>query len=325
MKRVIDLVVGRAFVITDLHGEWEPYVRYRDHFLTLRDQGQADILMFLGDVIHGYGPPERDYSLNILWDIIQLRQQLGPDAVIMLLGNHELPHIYGLTLSKGNISFTPRFEHALGEYRPYVIEFLDRLPFIIRTPAGVMLTHAGAAPGIATPETAPRLLDFSHQILLNEGDALLRRADVQELMGRYLEMDIARYDQMARDFLAVTGPEDPRYYHLLRGLIVSNFAEFLPLWDLLFTPCEIGLPEGMYERALENFLLAYAKSGCPQHALVTGHMPVEGGYAVVAGRQLRLASWAHANPKEAGCYLLFDVESPVRKASDLLPFVRPMP
>ncbi len=325
MNRAVDLEEGVAFVVADLHGAWEPYVHYRDKFLSLREQGAADVLVFLGDIIHGYGPPEEDHSLPMLWDIMQLQRDLGPQTVIMLLGNHELPHIYGVTLSKGDLVFTPRFEHALGQHRPYVIDFLKSLPFVIRTSGGVMLTHAGAAPGVATPDIAERLLSFSHDDLLQEVDRLLKRDDVLDLLEAYLKVDLEQYDRLARHYLAVTGPGDPRYYDLLRGFIVSNLVEWIPLWDFFFTQCEAGMSLSMYRQTLERFLTVYASPEVPQRVLVAGHMNARDGREVVADLQLRLASWAHAVPEESGCYLLFDVTQPVETAADLLPFAHRLP
>ncbi len=43
-----------------------------------------------------------------------------------------------------------------------------------------------------------------------------------------------------------------------------------------------------------------------------------GGYKVVLGRQLRLASWAHATPPEAGRYLLFDAGRSLAGVEDLI-------
>lgn len=324
MDRVVDLDQGSAFVVTDLHGAWEPYSRYRDHFLSLHEQGLADRLILLGDVIHGYGAEEEDYSLAVLWDIMQLQSELGQQTVIMVLGNHELPHIYGVSLSKGNIEFTPRFEHGLGDYRPYVIDFLMSLPFCVRTLGGAMLTHAGAAASVATPQVARWLLTFSHQKLLDEGDKLLSREDVVDLIGSTLHIDLAEYDRLTRHYLAVSGPDDPRYYDLLRGFVIGNLNEWQNLWDFFFNQCEVGSSGSLYRKVLERFLQVYSTPEMQERVLVTGHMTARDGYTVVADRQLRLASWTHAVPKESGCYLLFDVAEPVETAADLLPHVHPI-
>lgn len=326
MSRAVDIHSGRIYVVTDLHGDWSPYVRYRDHFLSLYDTGDADTLVFLGDVIHGYGAPEEDYSLPILWDIMRLQAQLGPEGVIMLMGNHELPHIYGVTLAKGEQIFTPRFEHSLGEYRQPVIDFLRSLPFLVRTAAGVMLTHAGAAESTAIPDAAGQLLDFSHESLLAEVDELLLREDVFGLVERTLGISEAEYASRAWQNLAITGAHDPRYLDLLRGFVVANLEpEWSCLWDFFFTQCERNTSPFPYEKVLDRFLHAYSAPNLPQHILVTGHMPVRNGRENIAGKQLRIASWAHAQPKTAGCALLFDAEQPVKSVDNLLKSVFPMP
>ncbi len=40
--RLWSLDTGVAMVVTDLHGDWEAYTRYRDRFLALHATGQAD-------------------------------------------------------------------------------------------------------------------------------------------------------------------------------------------------------------------------------------------------------------------------------------------
>ncbi len=328
MSRAVDLDQGTAFVVTDLHGAWEPYARCRDRFLALHAQGQANWLIFLGDLIHGYGPPETDRSLDIILDILRLRNELGPEAVIVLLGNHEMPHIYGMTLSKGEMTFTPAFEHALGPHRERVIAFFKSLPFVARTSGGVILTHAGASASTAVPESARRLLDWSHDALLSAADELLAQQDVQDLIAHTFRWSPGQYEHMARFYMAADGPDDPRYTDLLRGILISQgFEEFSLLWDLLFTQCEqeIGGGGAAYRQTLQRFLAAFSRpDGPPARVLVTGHITTRGGHAIVAMHQLRLSSWAHARPRESGVYLLFDVAQPIAQAADLEPFLRPV-
>jgi hypothetical protein len=57
----------------------------------------------------------------------------------------------------------------------------------------------------------------------------------------------------------------------------------------------------------------------PQRVLVTGHIDCKGGYKLVTEQQLRLASAKHAEPRQAGLYLLFDMGKPVKTAGELLP------
>ncbi|MGB1288660.1 MAG: metallophosphoesterase, partial [Aggregatilineales bacterium] len=155
--KVHDFDSGIAMVVTDLHGDGAVYEHLRDIFLDLHEKGEADRLIICGDLIHGYGDEADDKSLEMLLDVMRLQSEMGEDTIILLMGNHEMPHIYGITLSKGNLAFTPRFERALtrldanadNDYnRADVIRFLKSLPFYVRTKAGVLLTHAGASDAI---------------------------------------------------------------------------------------------------------------------------------------------------------------------------------
>ena len=138
-ERFLNLTEGTVMLVTDLHGDRDAFHRYVHRFHKLYQSGEAQRLIFLGDVIHGYGSEQTDGSLSMILNVIKLQQELGPDTVMMLLGNHEMPHIYGISLAKGEIEFTPRFEHVLGDHRRAVLAFLRSLPFYIRTAAGVML------------------------------------------------------------------------------------------------------------------------------------------------------------------------------------------
>ena len=70
--RLRSLDAGKAMVVTDLHGDWDAYQRYRDRFVDLQASGQADYLIFTGDLIHREddGP---DQSLEIVLDVISLQ------------------------------------------------------------------------------------------------------------------------------------------------------------------------------------------------------------------------------------------------------------
>ncbi|NDJ36123.1 MAG: hypothetical protein GYB64_15820 [Chloroflexi bacterium] len=325
MNRSIDLTEGQIYAVTDLHGDWYAYERYRDHFFRLYEAERADRLLFLGDLIHGYDDPEEDYSLHIVWDIMQLQEAYGSDTVMVLLGNHELPHIYGVNLSRGEVSYTPRFEHSLGEFRELVIAFFKSLPFIVRTRGGVLFTHAGPSATTADPGVAQTLLSHSHDMLLNLADRMIDETKVVEMIGRMFGLTAEQYDGMVWQQLAVESRDDPRYFDLLRGLIVSNLAEWPALWDFFFSRNEQGLTPRAYERVLGRFLDAYSAPGFQANVLVSGHIGVQEGVEVISGYQLRLGSWTHAQPREEGKYLLVDAAMRVQRAADLLPHVHPMP
>jgi hypothetical protein len=316
--RVVSLEAGIAMVVADLHGDWDTYSRYRDRFLALHARGQADYLIFAGDLIHGQGEPYQDRSLDILLDILALRPTLG-ERLIYLLGNHELPHIYGITLQKGERLLTPPFEAALGEHRAAVISLFESLPFYVRTRSGIAITHAGAAAEMSPPGAAARVFNYSHRRTLDAAGALLQeqRASLRAGFSKLCGED---YDTMARTYLAVSGPDDPRYDDLLVGFLTSTLPDFELLWAALFTRNEQQYGESNYAIFLDA-LLRDLSAGFhnSQEVLVTGHIPCRDGYALIARRQLRLTSGAQAHPLRAARYLRFDVEQRVQHADELLP------
>lgn len=316
-SRVVSLDAGTAMVVTDLHGDWDAYRRYRDHFLALRADALADYLIFTGDLIHSEGPPEADRSLDILLDLLVLREAFG-ERLIYLLGNHELPHLYGVILTKGERVYTPHFEAALGVYRKAILKLFDRLPLYVRTQAGVSVCHAGAAAELSAPGAAARVFNYSHQAVRAELEALLpvdQRPALRERYGQSVGID---YHDLARYYLAASGPDHPRYDDLLVGYLASSHPEFELLWATLFNRNEQQYGEADYAIFLDALLAELSADYHRQEVLVTGHVPCRGGYKIVAGHQLRIASGAHAHPHRSGRYLCFDVAAPVREAEELL-------
>lgn len=110
--RLWSLTAGVAMVVTDLHGDWDAYRRYRDRFVDLQATGRVDHLILTGDLIHRETTSEPDDSLKIVLDVLALREVYG-SSVIYLCGNHEMPHLYGISLARGNRLYTPDFEAAL--------------------------------------------------------------------------------------------------------------------------------------------------------------------------------------------------------------------
>lgn len=303
-------------VITDLHGDGDAYTRYRDRFLQLRAKNEADFLCVLGDMIHYSGSEEADKSLDIVLDLIRLKEELG-DRVVCLLGNHELPHIYSFTLQRGDDLFTPRFEKSLKDNRDVVIGFFDQLPLYIRTRAGVALCHAGGTPRLSQDDALERLAHFSHQELLAWGRAQITEEERPSLMRAIHKLNDRTYNDMARSFFDVSGRDDPRYDDFLVGVLTSNHPDFGLLWDTLFTRNEHEFGEASYHFILDAMLLALSQNYYPQKFLVSGHINVRGGYKLIHNKQLRLASAHHAVPRQSGKYLLFDTKKPIHTMSEL--------
>lgn len=313
-------------VVTDLHGDYPAYIRYRDRFLNLHARGKADVLVFSGDLIHAtINQTEPDRSLEIILDILRLRDELGP-ALIYLLGNHEMGHIYSTPLSRGKHNYSIPFEHEMGEHREQIIALFDSLPVYVRTAGGVALSHAGAAKALGMPRNMLSVLQLSHDELLQHGTETLNRAGrrrLQDEMAR--QMDAKSYDLLTRQYLAVNGPSDPRYDHFVRGQVIAEtIKEYNLLHAAVFTRNEHTYGSTAYPDILIRFLQALSQGYHPQRLLVSGHVPTKGGYTLVHRYQLRLSSRAHAGPPDAGQYLLFDAAAPFKDSKTLSRGLRPM-
>jgi hypothetical protein len=328
-SRIVDLIDGTVMVVTDLHGAWSVYEQLRDQFLKLRGRGEADVLVFCGDLVHADDDNIPDRSVDILVDVMRLQRELGSGHVVMLLGNHELPHIHGITLAKGEQQYTPAFEKALArlgsQQRQSVIDFLAELPFYARSRGGVLLSHAGASMAIANVEALKRLLALDHRALLEEASRQLVAFGVETARQEYERLTGVSYARQANTFLAVSHPSDPRYDDLLRGYVISNaHPDFALLWQALFTRNEYDRSRGLYAQVVKNFLdAASVLSPTEQRVLVAGHIGTDGGYKLVGSRQLRLATYSHANPRSSGRYLLFDSRREIDSAGDLVVGLRP--
>jgi hypothetical protein len=317
--RLWSLDAGVAMVVTDLHGDWVAYARYRDRFIELHAAGQADCLIFTGDLIHREPGAGEDRSLEIVLDVLALRERYG-EAIIYLCGNHELPHLYGFVLSKGDTEYTSPFEVALSHsgHREDVLALFESLPFFIRTAAGVSITHAGASTSLADREQAAKLFDWNHQAVRAWADERLAQGDRDELRSGYARLSGERsYDAMARRYLAVNGPDDSRYDGLLRGFMVTAHPDFGIIRNELFTRCEQEDGEEAYAARLAAALECLSIGYPPQRVLVAGHMATPGGHIIVAEWHLRLASGAHAHPAAAGEYLLLDTARSIHRVEDV--------
>jgi hypothetical protein len=311
-------------VVTDLHGDWDVYRRCRDRFVALQAREQIDCLIFTGDLIHAESETLPDRSVDIVADVLALQSAYGA-AVIYLCGNHEMPHIYGISLARGSKEYTAAFEAALSRSgrRTEVTALFDSLPFFVRTRAGVSVAHAGASPVMLDARNTTRLFNWDHQELLGRAEQALAGEDIVALRRAFAEGNNAvSYEALARHYLSVSGPEDPRYDYLVRGFLATNAPSFDLLWSALFTRCEEEFGPKQYAIFLDATLKELSVDFSRQEVLVSGHMNTQKGHRVIAQRQLRLSSARHAQPHSAGEYLIFDAASPVRGVKTLLANLR---
>ena len=165
---------GVLLVATDLQGNWEDYRAVRERFAALRAQGSVDKLVIAGDVIHRYdGGP--DSSKEILDDLID-----HPDPnVIVLLGNHELMHLYHLNMERNGFRFVEALEERIAPNRARYADFLRELPYAVRTAAGVSITHTGAnSPMAGIAENAR----YAHMVEGQDGLRIVRQINHAEVL-----------------------------------------------------------------------------------------------------------------------------------------------
>ena len=193
----------------------------------------------------------------------------------------------------------------MAEHRQQILTLFHRLPFYVRTKGGVAICHAGAIPELADPEKRERLFHFDHERLLARA-----KEKIPAEIRPYLRQQLAgqagtSYDKLVATLLAVDSPSDPRYDNYLIGFAAQTDATFDLLWTALFTQNEQAYGPA-YTAIVPAFLAALSPDFSHQQLLVTGHIPCRGGHTRVNQYQLRVASWQHASPRQAGQYLRFD-------------------
>ena len=311
---------GVIMVVADLHGDWEAYQRYRDRFFELRAAGQADILVFLGDLIHAEGTNIVDQSLEIVLDVKRLQAEHGT-AVLYLCGNHELPHMYGFGLGKGNLEYTPHFETRLtaSNKRHEVLDLFYSLPLYIRTKAGVSLAHAGASQDVDTLDKATTLFNWDHKQKLAQATELLQKEDIAGLQRSYAKLSGGdrSYKQLVKHYMGVRSEHDPRYNVLLRGIFAQLDPEYDLLYTALFTKCENEYGTTKYRNVLKEMLTYLGTDYVPQQILVAGHINVIGGHQTIVNKHLRLTSNYHVKRRN-GVYLLFNASQPIKSDAELV-------
>jgi len=334
LRRTVEITNGQIMVVTDLHGNRPAFDRAIQVFRERLADETVDQLVICGDLIHAPEPggPEDD-SLGLLTDFIALQRELGAETVTLLCGNHEFPHIYGQPLSRGDTNVTAAFEQALTQSgrRQELVDYLSQLPFYVLTPSGVMLSHAGPSEALTTPEAAREIMDFDHIAFRDHVDDVLARYDMSHARSVYAANYGVSYAELAAALLGAETESDSHYDHLLRAFVLQSEAAYELLWGALFTRNEQSLPNDLrrvieYEKIVQNFLKAVAANApaYPPHIVVSGHIATRGGYVVVDDAHLRIASYAHAQPKESGTYLLFEAAATYTDADDLVPLLQPL-
>lgn len=301
---------GVLLVAADLQGNWEDYQMVRERFATLRARGSVDKLVLAGDVIHRYDGG-RDASKEILDDLIDT-----PDpAVTVLMGNHELMHVYHLDMERNEFRFVEALEERIESDRARYINFLMGLPYAVRTAGGVTINHTGANPPMAG------IVGNSRYAHLVEGQDCLRVA--QRIHHAEVLREVTRLTRTAREL---------RQGH---SLTPDFFDDFTPQIGEQFLRTDVGMylndiffnrNEGEYGNAYPEMLsrfLSTMGAELPQRLLVSGHNEVPRGYEVVADKQLRISSSYGADPGKK-VLLRVDAAKPYAGVGELLGGIIPL-
>ncbi len=307
-----DIDEGKILISSDIQGNWDDYKRVRDRFDRLKKEGRADILVFDGDLVHGYTGYE-DKSLEILDDLIDNQDQ----SVIPVLGNHELMHIYHMKIGKGDIEdFAGPLEDRIedsGKGRERYVKLMKKMPYAIRTKGGVTILHTGA-----NPPMAGMLANEGYRGLLEKTDGfeLIKNLDHNLLLNELTKV-AKKIDGLSEDYF------DDGYLPVL-GDVFSQSDIGCYLWDVFFNGNEEEYGRWEYGLMLEKFLKTMSHGNREQRFLIAGHMKAKEGYEVVLEKQLRISTSHGAKNDSKKTLALVDASRKYSRIDELVKDLIPL-
>ncbi len=282
---ICDIQFGKLMIVSDLHGNGFDFRHILKVFRKLKSEGEADYLIFLGDLIHAYPGKQKDESLEMIQELIKIGANQEGSDVICLLGNHEFVHIYHIPLQRGNLEFTSWFEKRIRKNREQIIRFFMDMPLMLRTQGGVLLNHTGSSNRYAEIKN----FDFDWFKTYNHKGEFAMHLD-----------QINSYDPQI-------------------GLQFMSTAEGDYLWDVLMNGNGLQYGEEYYE--FVDDLLKFAsvdRIDLPMKTLVSGHIGVDYGAELVGKHKLRLCSSAGCLRDLEKKFLLIDAEKSYQNSMELL-------
>jgi Icc-related predicted phosphoesterase len=153
---------GKAFIVTDLHGNLKDFNRYMKLWEKCRDDNAH--LILTGDFIHAMGR-ENDRSIDILEFVKSYWE--SNENFHPLLGNHEWSTIAKVSVYKAGVNQSLNFEDMLKErfkkewkykLKEYE-EFFKKLPIAVKTENKVFISHAGPPKNIKNLEDIINIAD----------------------------------------------------------------------------------------------------------------------------------------------------------------------
>ena len=282
---ICDILFGKLMIVSDLHGNGFDFRQVLKVYSKLKSQGKADYLVFLGDLIHAYPGKQKDESLEMVEELIEMRANQEGSDVICLLGNHEFVHIYHIPLQKGHLEFTSWFENRIRKNREEIIRFFMDMPLMLRTKGGVLVNHTGS----------------SDRYQNNE------------------QFDLEWFKNYKHAGEFKTHLENIHAYDPQIGSLFMSTAEGGYLWDVLMNGNERQFGEEYPE--FINDLLVFAsadREDSPLTAIVSGHIGVEYGAEIIGENKLRLCSSAGCLRDLEKKYLLIDADREYANSLELM-------
>lgn len=163
---------GRAFIVTDIHGNLKDYQEYLEIWDESREKD--DYFILTGDFIHSLYI--EDGSLEIIESVKERYQQ--DFNFYALLGNHEWAQLTGTSVYKAGYNQNYEFLNLVeGRYGDQAAEKLHEyfqlfknLAILVRTGNKVLVSHAGPSKHLQSPDDIRKLTfdDYSHNQVLYE-------------------------------------------------------------------------------------------------------------------------------------------------------------
>lgn len=152
---------GKLYILTDLQGDLNNFLKFFEDNPKVISELSADAayLVIAGDMIHGNFIEEESTTQLDLLETVMLLKTKFPDNVYYLLGNHCLGEILGdeamPIYKKGKFSEQYYFKKLIKEkYKDNYkiihdgyVKFLKRLPLIVKTENGIIISHTGPIHG----------------------------------------------------------------------------------------------------------------------------------------------------------------------------------
>ncbi len=302
-QKILDIPEGRYMVISDLHGRHEDFIKVIEVWYDLEASGEADGLIFLGDLVHGRGK-WKDRSPGFIDMLIEMKCNQPESNCYALLGNHELVHIYHAELWSSTYCYTEELETAIAHNRDHYISFFENMPFAIRTQGGVLLIHSGGSGYLGGVPLGPYQPDFETLSLWDHREVLEKFAKRLDLRFQRETIQQRRIPQLGQNF---------RYFP------EGNF-----LWEML-----MNKNERVYGKAYPDVLkhtLTFLSEGHPQglRTVISGHIRVPEGLQIVNDKQVRISTAYGAADDSLKKYLLIDAGKTYKDSLEISSTMRPL-